>query len=74
MSKNKEKNKEEKKNIQEKALKEAKKGSKKDKVVSSLSKLDDNRKAIYAFIGVDAFKSATSFLCFELEAFPPIKL
>lgn len=45
------KEKDKKKKVEEKALKEAKKGNKGDKIIAGLTKLDDNRKIIYAFIG-----------------------
>lgn len=45
------KEKDKKEKIEEKAKKSVKKGSSSDKVVVGLNKIDENRKAIYAFIG-----------------------
>lgn len=45
------KEKDKKEKIEEKAKKSVKKGSNSDKVVAGLTKIDENRKAIYAFIG-----------------------
>lgn len=51
-----------KKKIEDKALKEAKKGNKGDKLVSSLAKIDDNRRVIYAFIGGAFIVALIAFL------------